>query len=536
MTASSATPTIAMERGSQPPGAVMSPCTSASTVMATSQYNATNGSSLIVTPRRKLTEASARGRRRGAIADERGNHDEHDRDEIAEGHRVKLRGLRPIAVIEIGERIANRAREPARSRRADRTRPGRPRPGARRGPARVRRRTTRPIGAAAHRPDLTAAVGLDEPAAAERAEQHAAPGAVVSVLADAQLAQRAGERRKRFGHAVARRTRSSRRRPQRSSRPASPPRSSRRALLPAREVLEHAARVHDVELVVADRLARDVERPDFDDARARRLEARCRRRWRRPGPPRRPVRPSTPRSVPAPEPMSQQCQPGAMPTSASAPLGAGRRRRARACAGDPARGDLIGVVVDAVRLLLVRHVARAVLDARGTTRRGRPAAPAGSPSTRSPIIVAVHLVRPAADRARELLEQLDRPLVVTAHRPHRAAPRRARPARAAPPTTAPSSPNRRSGPVCRRAIDCCTRCFRYRRICSRVYARARRCRRTARRRAPSRARASSERGVARGRGVAAADHRGLVPRAPHAPAPSRRRSRRRRSRPARARR
>ena len=49
-------------------GAVTSPCTPASTVMATSQYNATNGSSLIVTPRRKLTDASARAGARGAIA------------------------------------------------------------------------------------------------------------------------------------------------------------------------------------------------------------------------------------------------------------------------------------------------------------------------------------------------------------------------------------------------------------------------------------------------------------------------------------
>ena len=78
-------------------------------------------------------------------------------------------------------------------------------------------------------------------------------------------------------------------------------------------------------------------------------------------------------------------------------------------AAGPAPGDLIGVVVDAVRRRLVSHGAPA--SSRYDTSRSTRGS-GGSPSARSPIIVAVHFARAAADRARELLEQLGRPVVV----------------------------------------------------------------------------------------------------------------------------
>ena len=129
----------------------------------------------------------------------------------------------------------------------------------------------------------------------ERVDQHPAPRAVVSVLAAAELAEdRATSVANGSGTGWASNWIQS------TSLDDDPTARLRgrdhrvEHRLPLREMLQHAARVHEVELVLTDRIARHVERAHFDHARARRLEAGVDVDRHDPARRTRPARPSTP--------------------------------------------------------------------------------------------------------------------------------------------------------------------------------------------------------------------------------------------------
>ena len=201
-----------------------------------------------------------------------------------------------------------------------------------------------------------------------------APRAVVAVLAAAELAEHARERRERLRYRlrveldpvdVGRR---------RSSRRASRPRSSRRA--PPRAARGAAARPRactrsNSSSPIGSHVTSSVAH--FDRRPRSAAGSGCRRRSTPPGP-----TDPTCSAIHADDRPRARADVAAVPARRDADVG---RARARAAVDDPSEHaqavllarDLIGVVVDAVRRRFVSHGAP---PARGTARRGRRAAPA----------------------------------------------------------------------------------------------------------------------------------------------------------------
>ena len=268
---------------------------------------------------RRVLEAQADARVAGAgayeLADRR--HRAHPARRSSGAHRS--RPAPPRGDRDRRQDRERRARAPARSRRADRSRAGTPRPGRRRARARARRRTTRPSrcrrASSTPRPAPSTSASPRSVNASTSIRPHVPS---YPCCCAAELAQRARQRRERLGHGlrveldpvdVA------------DDDPTARLRGRDHRVehrLALREVLEHGPRVHEVELVVADR-HRASRRP-----RAPRSTPAL-GGWKRVSTSSDTTRPVGPTcsaihaaTVPAPEPMSQQCQPGAMPTSASA--------------------------------------------------------------------------------------------------------------------------------------------------------------------------------------------------------------------------
>ena len=259
--------------------------------------------------------------------------------------------------------------------------------------------------------------------------------------------------------------------------------------------------------LVADRLARDVEAAHFDDARARRLEARV--DVDRHDAPRRPDLFGHPRRDRA----RARADVAAVPARRDADVGQARGACAPSATRASTRRRSCSRRIWSGSSLMRYEVgssAHAAPPARDTTRRDRRAVRAGgrARARRSSSGASRSCRRRSFPRTARAARAATRR---RAHRRRRAARRRARRVRAASPTTAPSAPNRRS-PADR--LRTTLTASGNRRISSRVYARARRWRTTGSSRRPTLSRERGERAVAPRRRVAAADDRRLRARAP----------------------